>query len=277
MKTLASLFIAAVAFAALATSAVAKEVKSANVCGASDCVTVTDRDKAMLLVGGDGRPGSPPPASAFYTVEATVTIDDSGGTGTWSFYYVPSQATTRPAYDPRGDMGPSSHAWWAVSSQAAALFGAVTRGLEPFPAPDVSEVVIGSKTVVEGADSYLRLYELPRTRGALPNGLPVAYSEWINLRSTEPTPWTDLPRDLSFSPSAGLMERGGQVVRIPEEFLADIEAGRPLTPEAAPDGAGFPWRTLAGALVAALAGAIAIAVLMRRLRIPFPRRRPSEA
>jgi hypothetical protein len=276
MRTLASLFAASLVFAALAASAAAEEVKSAKVCGASDCVTVTEREKAMLLVGGDGRPGSPPPASAFYTVEATVTTDESGGTGTWSFYYVPSEATTRPAYDPRGDTGPSTHAWWAVSSQAAALFGAVTKGLEPFPAPDVSEVVIGSKTVVEGADSYLRLFELPRTTGALPGALPVEYSESIDLRSTPPTPWTDLPSDLSFSPSAGLMERGGQVVRIPEEMLADIRAGQPLG--AADDGgAPFPWTALAAALAAALAGAVAIAFLLRRVRIPFPRRRPSEA
>jgi hypothetical protein len=275
MKTLASLAAASLAFAAFATVAAAKEVKSAKVCGPSDCVAVNDREKASLLVGGDGGPGSPPPASSFYTVE--VAIDAEGETHTWTLYYVPSAAMTRPAYDPRGETGPSFHTWSTVGSRTADLFGAVTKGLEPFPKPDLSSVAIGSKTVVEGADSYLRLYDLPRTSGALQGALPVEYSEWIDLRSTEPTPWTDLPRDLSFSPSAGLMERGGQVVKISDELLADLRAGEPLA--AGDDGGAptFPWTALAATLAAALAGAIAIAVLLRRLRIPFPRRRPSEA
>jgi hypothetical protein len=276
MRLLASLFAAALAFAALAASAAAKEVKSAKVCGPSDCVAVTDREQATLLVGGDGGPGSPPRASSFYTVEVTVTIDEEGGTGTWSFYYVPSSGMTRPAYDPRGDMGPSTHAWWAVDGKTAALFANVTEGLEPFPRPDVSSVVIGSKEVVAGADSYLRLYELPPARGGLPGGLPVSYSEWVNLRSSTPTPWTDLPRDLSFSPSAGLMERGGQVVRLPEELLADLRAGRPLAGDAS-DGASFPWRTLVLALALALVLAAAVALVLRRVGLPLPRRRPSEA
>jgi hypothetical protein len=72
------------------------------------------------------------------------------------------------------------------------------------------------------------------------------------------------------------MERGGQVIRIPDEFLADIQGGRPLAAEPT-GGASFPWTTLAATLAAALAAAVAIALLSRRVRIPFPRRRPSEA
>jgi hypothetical protein len=277
MRPLASLFAAALAFAALATSAAAKEVKSAKVCGPSECVTVEDRSKATLLVSGEGGPGSPPPASSFYTVEVTIDVpEEEEALPGWTFYYVPSARMTRPAYDPRGDTGPSTHSWWTADSRAVALLDEVTKGLEPFPKPALSSVVTRSKTVTEGADSYLALYELPRARGGLPSGLPVEYSEWINLRSAQPSPWTDLPHDLSFSPSARLMERGGQVVRIPDGLLADIQAGRALAAEPA-DGASFPWTTLAATLGAAVLAAVAIVLLLRRVRIPFPRRRPSEA
>ena len=277
MRTLASLFAAALALAALATPAAAKEVKSAKVCGPSDCVTVENRWKATLLVSGEGGPGSPPPASPFYTVEVRIEVpEEEEAVPAWTFYYVPSAEMTRPAYDPRGDTGPSTHSWWTADSRAVALLDRITKGLEPFPKPDLSAVVTRSKTITQGADSYLALYELPNTRGGRSGSLPVEYSEWINLRSAQPSPWTDLPQDLSFSPSAGLMERGGQVVRIPEELLADIQAGRPLAAEPA-GGASFPWTTLAATLAAALAALVAIALLLRRVRIQFPRRRPSAA
>jgi hypothetical protein len=279
MKTLASLVAATIAFAALAASAAAKEVKRATVCGVSDCVVVKDREKAMALISGDegSGPGSPPPASSFYTVE--VTIDTGQGDApTWTLYYVPSAAMTRPAYDPHGDAGASNHPWWAVSPSTEALYRQVTKGLEPFPRPHLSSVAIGSKTLVAGADSYLQVYELPPTRAS--GSLPTAYSEWIDLRSKQPTPWTDLPRDLSFSPSGGVVERGGQVVKLPEALLADMQAGRPLGVErtdAARGGSSFPWMTLAATLAAALAGAVLIAFVLRRARFRFPRRRPSEA
>jgi hypothetical protein len=255
-------FAAALAFAVFAGSAAGKEVESAKVCGPSDCTILKDREKAALLAEAEA-PGSPPPAASFYTVE--LKIDAEGQTSTFTLYYVPSTRMARPAREQRGDAGPSVPAWSKVTPAAARVLRDAARRLEPFPKPRLASVRIGAKTVVDGADSYLRLFELPRTSGALPGGLPVAYSQWIDLRSQEPSPWTDGSRDLSFSPSAGLLERGGQVVRIPEKLLSDLRAGRALS---ARDGGGFPWPTLAGALAATLAGAFVIALLLRRLRTP---------
>jgi hypothetical protein len=259
-KAVASLFAGAFAFAVLTTSAAAKEIKSAKVCGPSDCVTVTDREEVMLLLGGEET--GPPPASSFYTVEFAV---DVGSEPTWTVYYVPSAARTRPAYEPQGEAGPSLHVWSTLTPASAALFRKVTRRLEPFPKPEVSSVAIGSKTIADGADSYLRLFELPAGGSA---GGQLAYSQGIDLRSTQPAPWTDSPSDLSFSPSAGVLARGGQVVRIPKELLADIRAGRPLAVEE--DGAPFAWPTLAAALTTALAAAVALAFLLRRVRARSP-------
>ena len=273
VKTAASFFVAALAFALLATSAAAKErIKSARVCGASECVTVTDRKKANLLVSFDA-PASPPPASPFYTVELAMGAE---GEIRSTFYYVPSGGVARPANEP-GQAGPSLRLWSTVRPKAAALFREVARGLDPFPRPRLSSVQIGSKTVVDGADSYLRLFELPDTSGT--GGLPLAYSAWIDLRTAQPTPWTDSAHDLSFSPNGGLLARGGQPVRIPEELLADMRAGRPLGTD--DDGAVFAWPALVATLAAALAAAVALTFFRRRARIPRPaaatsHRRPSK-
>jgi hypothetical protein len=258
VKTAVSLVAAAVAFAVLTTSAAAKEIKSAKVCGPSDCVTVTDREEVTLLLGGEET--GPPPASVFYTVEFAVDVE---GEPAWTVYYVPSAARTRPAYEPEGEAGPSLHVWSALTPAAAGLFRKMTEGLDPFPRPDVSSVTVGSNTVAAGADSYLRLFELPAESW---DGGVLAYSQGIDLRSAQPTPWTDMPSDLSYSPSAGLLARGGQLVRIPRELLADMGAGRPLAAD--DDGAPFPWRTLATALAAAFAGTVALALLLRHSRRP---------
>lgn len=262
VKTAASFFAAALAFALLATSAAAKErIKSARVCGAFECVTVTDRKKANLLVSFDAS-GSPPPASPFYTVELAM---GAGGGIRSTFYYVPSAGMARPANEP-SQAGPSLRLWSTVAPEAAALFREVARALEPFPKPRLSSVQVGSKTMIDGADSYLRLFELPDTSGT--GGLPLAYSEWVDLRAAQPTPWTDSASDLSFSPSGGLLARGGQAVRIPEELLADMVAGRPL--EGGDDGAFSAWRTLVATLGAALAAAVTLAFVLRRVRMPRP-------
>jgi hypothetical protein len=260
VKAAASLLAATIAFALLTTSAAAKEIKSATVCGPADCVTVTEREEVALLLGGEET--GPPPPSSFYTVEFAVDVESEP---TWTVYYVPSATRTRPAYDPHGTAGPSLHVWSALTPAASELFREVTRGLEPFPTPDISSVVVGTRTVTAGSDSYLGLFELPPTSS---EGGVLAYSHRIDLRSAQPTPWTDIPSDLSFSPSAGLLARGGQLVRIPKELLADMGAGRPLGVE--DDGASFAWPTFAAASAIALAAAVALAFLIRRTRRPAP-------
>jgi hypothetical protein len=260
MKTAASLLTAALTFAALAAPAGAKEkIKSAKICGASTCVTVTDREKASVLDGFDA-PGRPPPASSFYTVEVTMGAARQIRS---MFYYVPSAAMARPAERP-GQAGPSLRLWSTVRPEAAALLREVTKGLAPFPRPQLSSVRIGSKTVVDGADSYLRLFELPSASGP---GDVLAYSEPIDLRSAQPTPWTDTSADLSFSPSAGLLARGGQAVRIPEGVLTDLRAGRPL---AADDVKPAGWPTAVAIAASVVASGGAVAYLLRR-RLPGPR------
>jgi hypothetical protein len=260
VKAPAAFVASALAFGVLTTSAAAKEIKSAKVCGPSECVSLTDREEAALLLGGEET--GPPAASSFYTVEFTVDVESEP---TWTVYYVPSAARTRPAYEPDGEAGPSLHVWSALTPGAAALFREVTRGLEPFPKPELSSVVVGSKTVTGGADSYLRLFELPPESG---DGGVLAYSQGIDLRSAQPTPWTDKPSDLSYSPSAGLLARGGQLVRIPKELLADMGAGRPLAED--DNGEPFAWQTLAAVLAAAVGATVAFALLLRHVRRPPP-------
>jgi hypothetical protein len=220
MKIAAFLFAASLTFFGPAAAQAKERITSAKVCGSTGCLTVNDARKASTL-DGDGRVVPPPPAAGFYTVELA---QGAGGRIRSTFYYVPSAATTLHAFK-SGQSGPSVRRWKAIAPRAVALLREVTRGLKPFPRPRLSSVRIGAKTVVAEADSYLRLFELPSTSAA---GGSLAYSESIDLRSARPTPWTDADRDLSFSPSGGLLARGGQAVRIPEALLSDLRAGRAL-------------------------------------------------
>src|SRR5918912_4608942 len=78
----------ALALAAAAGPAAAKEITKATFCGASGCASVTDRQTLRQLPTG-GEPGSAPAAPApFYTVRFTSRHE--GQRSTWNVYYVPS-------------------------------------------------------------------------------------------------------------------------------------------------------------------------------------------
>jgi hypothetical protein len=111
----------------LAAQAMAKEVVSAKVCGASHCREVKDERSLMALSVG-GLPTDPPKEGmAFYRAELTVKVegDDSF---TFDVVLVPRAGLLRGT----NDDGTST--WMPVSDAAVAHFRRMTRGLEPIAA-----------------------------------------------------------------------------------------------------------------------------------------------
>jgi hypothetical protein len=111
----------------LAAQAMAKEVVSAKVCGASDCREIKDERSLMALQEG-GPPTDPPKgASAFYRAELTVTGD---GEDRFKFdvVLVPRAGLLRGTNDD------GTFTWMPVSDAAVAQFRRMTRGLEPIAA-----------------------------------------------------------------------------------------------------------------------------------------------
>jgi hypothetical protein len=119
-----TLVLAAVAALALAVAppAVAKEIKSAQVCGADGCTATDDSGDRAVLVNG-GPPRTPPTAAPFYTLR--VTIDTGGGhTDGFEMAAVPERRALRA----------SDGTWLEMPPDVAAVIAKLATGHRAFPA-----------------------------------------------------------------------------------------------------------------------------------------------
>jgi hypothetical protein len=237
---------------ALPPTAAAKEPLHATICGASACMTVTDRATLNQIPGGEAtRPLGP--AAPYYTVD--VVAGEHGNPQNqhaFSMYYVPAENAMAWAETGIVRLHP------IFGEPTTRLMRDLTADLEPFPAPWLTAVSVGGRKVdAHAAQSYLRLYE-QKTEAALAE----SPSDWlrVDLRSVRPSPWTESRPDLMFSPSADLLEVGGNRVKISDELASDVEARRALESSST----AFPWGTLG---LSAL-GALLLASLGKKRRSP---------
>lgn len=258
MKRIAFLLLGA-AVLMLPSQALAKEPLSAvQICGLDDCNSTSgpgNMDGFSGGYGGDYLAVSQGPAP-YYTVRFTA----GSGPG-WQVFYVPS-AKMLSSGDEQGELQ------W-MPAPAAAL-DRLAGDLKPFPKPEITEVLIGSKRVTEDPASYLRLYTVKPAGEAVLTGLP----DWepITFRGDRESPWTKWDPGLYFSAQSGTMMRGGEIVKLPAGMAASVRAGESLS-----SGSGFPWRMVIIALlggVALIAAAGAIRPLRRRA---FLRKQPTPA
>jgi hypothetical protein len=122
--------LALLALLALPVTASAKEVKSATVCGASGCHTVTGSAARNVVEGGG--PAGPPAAAPFYSVRVKIAIG-AGRTDSWRTAWVPSRDRVRGL-----DEVNHRYAWMTASAGQADALNAAARGLTPFPASRLS-------------------------------------------------------------------------------------------------------------------------------------------
>jgi hypothetical protein len=262
MKKLA--LVALVAFVALAAAAPAsaKQLQSVAVCGVSDCVVFKSKQKAELLAQVGDSVTTPAPAGPYYML--TFKGNAEGEEFGWKSFYVPS-TNQSVAIDESTPLA----RWSDTLPGAQALIAQATAKLEPFPTPTIEYVRLDGNQIDADPQSYLRLFGVPSTG----TGEPASY-DWlpIDLVTSATTPWTGSDRDLMFSPSGRLIERGGSQVRIDDGLAADIAAGRTLSF----DDGGFAWPRLA-LVFGAIAAAIAVGLGLQRLRTVQPARRARAA
>ena len=247
MKRSAILTLAALAALALPALASAKEISKAELCGEESCTTISGAANVRRLLGsGESMSTTASPPGAYYRV--TLTAKHEEGTETWSIFYVPSN--DRLAL-PDGS-------WEQLSPANAAAFRRATAGLKPKSAPILERVLIDGRAVEDPA-SYLALFSAGSTEGAVPSHL----ADWVpvDMRFRGETPWSGDPY-VFFSASDGLIQRGIEIVRIPDDMAASLRAGESLS---AADG--FPW-TLAA--VIALAAALLVGGVWFALRRKSP-------
>jgi hypothetical protein len=227
---------------ALAAPAAAKELSKAELCGPAGCIAINDKDTLRNIPTGGETIAAQPPLQSFHTLRLTVTEGEGGPEHTWSVYYVDRAAML--AWLNEG----GTIAWTDVRGSAATLMKRLARRVEPFRAPTISATAVGGRTVSADPASYLALFE--QTGGRL--DYTTMPSDWvpIDFRSATPSPWTDSPFELMYSPSTNAIERATRHIVLPGDLAADIEAARPL----APDGGTrwLPWLVLGGLVVALL-------------------------
>ena len=239
---------AALGALAVAGAASAKEVKSLAVCGANGCTEVPKGGEMHGYIEGTTAAAAPP-VSAYYTVKAVVGGD--GETASWTSYYVPAANVLAGIANPTQTVN-----WIQMPERSRALYAKATAKLEPFPPPRITDAFVDGRRVDGDASTYGRLLTLPEEFTPYP-------SEWdwvaVDLRSAHASPWTASDRDLMYSPSAKLLERGTARVPLPRSLAADLEAGRALGASDA-----FPWLTLLVAVAGSLAAAVLLVLAARR-------------
>jgi hypothetical protein len=254
MKRLVTVF-GLLALLAAPAPAAAKGSTSVEICGSDGCKNF---GSATQLGGyGGGATGAMPAPAPFY--ELRFTTRAHGQSHTWTTWYVPS-AKLFAAIDDREGV------YWMPLDKPELAWAA--KQLKPFPAPEITAVTIGSRRVTDDPASYLGLLTVETTdRNANPHGL----ADWepVTFVSKQPSPWTLGQSGLQFSASRGVLQRGVDLVKLPDEMAADLRGGRPLGDEPA-----FPWRNVLLAVLGAAALLPAVGSI-RPLRRRFIVRRAS--
>jgi hypothetical protein len=245
--------------------AAAKELRQVQLCGPAACSTITDSQTLRQIPTGGEAIGNPPAASSFYTMK--LTVDADGHEDAWTVFYVPA-ANAIAAPDELGTIE-----WFSIHGAAATgLMRRLVADLEPYPKPEITRATVDGRAVASDPGSYLELFAVEPAGEAVPNE-----ADWvfIRLQSRQPSPWTSTASSFAYSPSAKLLERGTEFIRVPDDIAADIERAGPL----GTDGRSLlPWLVVGG-LLAALLGLAGLGALgRRRWQLPgAPVRRPTTA
>lgn len=265
MKRLVFVF-SLLAVLAVPASALAKEVTNVAMCGPDGCKNFGNPSQ---LGGGptigtaDGAPmGEMPGPAAFY--ELRYTVDAEGESSTWSQWYVPSAGMVAARDEREGVY------WMKFDNPALA---AAARELRPFPKPEITAVTIGDRRVTENPASFLRLFTVQNAdRNAYPQGV----ADWqpITFVSAQKSPWTLAQTSIYFEPFDGMLQRGVEMLKLPDEMAADLRSGDAL---AGGGSSSFPWRTVIFALFGALALLIAATLIRPLRRRLIMRRAPTTA
>ena len=262
MKRLVTALTAAVCLLVWAGAAQAKELRSAQACGAAGCTSVKGAvllHRLIRLVESQGEPvaAAVPAPTRFYRIDFEVRGD--GGPGpSFSQYYVPGIAEAAV------ETGPRQWTWVRVADpRLLRLYDRVVAGTTPFAPPRITGATVGGKRVASAA-SYALLLTIDGD--ASPN---LSQPDWIpiELSSAQASPWTTGTTPLEYSPGTHLLWRGDRFIPLPDATASAIEHGRPLRLQKSE---GFPWLVLPAALAAAALAAVGLVALRRRRPSPQP-------
>jgi hypothetical protein len=252
--------LALLALMAVPAPAMAKGPTSATLCGPDGCQGLGDA--RQLGEYPDGGPNGEMPVPAPY-YELRFTSRGDGEEYTWTTWYVPSAKSFASVDEQEGV------SWMPMNDPELT---ALAKRLRPFPAPEITAVTIDSRRVTDNPASYLELFTVQSVdENAYPQG--VADWEQVTFVSKQKSPWTMAQSSIHFSPSNGMLQRGIEMLKLPDEMSADLRSGQPLVG----DSAGFPWRDVVFAVLAGTALLIAASFIRPLRRRVVVRRAPTTA
>jgi hypothetical protein len=257
--------LALLALLAVPAPAMAKEVTNIAVCGPGGCKDYGNPSQTgggSMFPSDGGQITQTPGPAAFY--ELKYTVDAEGESGTWSQWYVPSVGMVASRDEREG-------IYWNRFDNAA--LAAFAKQIKPFPKPEITAVTIGDRKITDDPASFLRLFTV---QTADPNAYPQGLADWeqVTFVSDQKSPWTMAQSNIHFSPANGMLQRGIEVLKLPDEMAADLRSGRAL---ASGDSSAFPWRNVLIALFAALTLLIAASFIRPLRRRVSVRRAPTTA
>jgi hypothetical protein len=130
MKRLAAhLLLVLAAALALAPTAAAKELQTAQACGPNGDCAAMDKDGTMLLLNSGGSVTPPPPTAEYYRLYFVFAEPGASDHNAFSHLFVPSKGLVGFG-DENGGV-----AWFPVYGEALDAVRNATRNLEPFAAP----------------------------------------------------------------------------------------------------------------------------------------------
>jgi hypothetical protein len=222
---------------ALPGAAQGKEITALSVCGPTGCEEIDlagfGHNDPIVGVAGNG---DWPPPSDFLRIDFTV----DGQKGAFSVFYEPDSGLVSV------EGLAHSTEWARLAPPIATAVRRAAKRLEAFPAPRVTGVKVGERTVAGDASSYIALltvegpYVLPKTE---------KNAEGIRFETVHENPWT---RDsILFYSEDGLIMRGGTFIKLPGDLAADVAAARALHDRPA-GRATLPWIAIGTALAGLL-------------------------
>ena len=148
MKRLAAVLMLVFATAlALASTAAAKELSTAQACGpAGDCAAM-DKDGTMLLLNSGGSVSQPPPTAEYYRLDFVFAEPGTSDHNAFSHLFVPSKGLVGFGNEIGGV------AWFPVYGQALDAVRNATRDLSPFAPPEAWPTTIDDPIFTPGATS----------------------------------------------------------------------------------------------------------------------------
>lgn len=137
MKRLAAHFLLVLAAAmALAATASAKEIQTAQACGPDQCGDL-DKDGTMLILSSGGSVSQPPPTAEYYRLDFVFAEPGTPDHNAFSHLFVPSKGLVGFG-DENGGV-----AWFPIYGQALDTVRQATRDVQPFAAPPAWPTSIG--------------------------------------------------------------------------------------------------------------------------------------